>query len=128
MDEVELTSENAVSPRKYIKGNAQEELKRRAAESIDNFDGPRITVFLDVPYTTVAMNIIADRVGKNAEVLQYDSKSCHCLIRINVRRSPTLIGWLLQNVGFFSVVSPQFVIDDILEMASSNMKVYKQSI
>lgn len=85
-------------------------LKRRAAESIDNFDGPRITVFLDAPYTPVAMNIIADRVGNNADVLQYNSNNGHCLIRINVRRSPTLTGWLMQNVGFFSVVSPQCVI------------------
>ena len=90
MDRVEKTSEKAVSPGKYMKGNPQKELRRRAAETIDNFDGPEIAVYLDVPYTPEAMDILYDQSGENATVLRYDQKTGHGIVKINVRRSPTL--------------------------------------
>lgn len=124
MDRVEKTNEKAISSSKYMKGNPQKELRRRAAETIDNFDGPEIAVYLDVPYTPTAMNIIADCVGKNAEVVHYDKETGHDLIRINVRRSPTLTSWLYQNIEFFSVISPQCIIDDVVERSVWNIKAY----
>ena len=119
MDGLFLSPERSEPVKKYFPDNPEEQFWKMRDRSVDYFYGEEIFLELSVAFSTKAMDILDDLAGDACVVFGYDRETNRTHVGFPIGRSVTLTGWLLQNTEFFTVISPQCVIEDLLAVGKT---------
>ena len=124
MDGLFLSPERGEPVKKYFPENPGEQLRKMRDRAVDYFYGEEVFLELYVTFSTKAMDILDDLAGDSCVVFGYDRETNRTHVGFPIGRSVTLTGWLLQNTEFFTVISPQCVIDDLLLVGEAVLSRY----
>ena len=124
MDGLFLSTERSEPVKKYFPDNPEEQLRKMRDRAVDYYYGEEVFLELSVSFSPKAMDILDDLAGDACMVFGYDRKTNRTHVGFSIGRSVTLTGWLLQNTEFFTVLSPQCVIDDLLSVGREVIERY----
>ena len=119
MDGLFLSPERSEPVKKYFPDNPEEQLRKMRDRAVDYYYGEEVFLELSVSFSPKAMDILDDLAGDACMVFGYDRGTNRTHVGFPIGRSVTLTGWLLQNTEFFTVLSPQCVIEDLLAVGKA---------